>query len=179
MDTPYEHRLKEVIVWLQKEFATIRTGQATPTLLDSVKVESYGTFMPLLQISSIGVEDARTLRISLWDISQLAAVERAIREADLGVSVSTDSSGIRVTFPDLTTERRLQLVKLAKIKFEEARVSVRAIRDEIMKGIDSAEKAGDISEDEKRSKREQVQKVVDQTNRTLEAYFEKKEAEIK
>lgn len=178
MDNVHENRLKELILWLQKEFSTIRTGQATPVLLDSVRVETYGTFLPLQQIGSIGVEDARTLRIAVWDMSQLPAVERSIREANLGVSVSSDSAGIRVSFPDLTGERRAQLVKLAKSKLEESRVSVRAVRDDAMRAIDTAEKNGDISEDEKHAKRELVQKVVDQTNRTLEAHFEKKEIEI-
>ncbi len=178
MDQTYEARLKEVITWLQKEFATIRTGQATPVLLDSVRVESYGSFMPLQQIGSISVEDARTLRISVWDTSAVPAVERSIRDAELGVSVSSDSSGVRVSFPDLTTERRMQLVKLAKAKLEEARVTVRGVRDDVMKEIDAAHKAGEIGEDDKFSKRDAVQKNVDLTNRTLEAHFEKKEAEI-
>lgn len=178
MDRTYENRLKDVTLWLQKEFSTIRTGQATPVLLDSVKVESYGTYMPLQQIGSIGVEDARTLRLSLWDASLVPAVERAIRDADLGVSVSSDSAGVRVTFPDLTSERRAQLVKLAKTKLEDARVSVRAVRDEVMKIIDVALKANEITEDDKHSERELVQKSVDVTNRTLEALFEKKELEI-
>jgi ribosome recycling factor len=178
MDQTYENRLKEIINWLQKEFATIRTGQATPVLLDSVKVESYGTYMPLQQIGSISVEDARTLRISVWDNSVVAAVERSIRDADLGVSVSADSAGVRVIFPDLTTERRMQLVKLAKSKLEEARVTVRGVRDDVMKEIDAAHKAGEIGEDDKFTKRDAVQKSVDLTNRTLEAHFEKKEEEI-
>lgn len=179
MDQTYEQSLKDVVLWLQKELATIRTGQATPVLLDSVKVESYGTYMPLQQVGSIGVEDARTLRISVWDASQVAAIERAIRDADLGVSVSSDSAGVRVIFPDLTTERRMQLVKLAKTKLEDARVSVRAVRDEVMKGIETALKANEITEDDKHTLREKVQKSVDLTNRTLEAHFEKKEQEIK
>ncbi len=178
MDNGYEKRLKEVIEFLQKEFVAIRTGQATPALLDSVKVESYGTYMPIQQIGSIGVEDARTLRISTWDATQIPAIERAIRDSDLGVSVSTDSAGLRVIFPDLTAERRQQIVKIAKGKLEDARVSVRAVRDDAMKEIESALKAGDISEDDKHTQREQVQKNVDLTNRTLEAIFEKKEEEI-
>jgi ribosome recycling factor len=178
MDNGYEKRLKEVIEFLQKEFVAIRTGQATPALLDSVKVESYGTYMPIQQIGSIGVEDARTLRISTWDATQIPAIERAIRDSDLGVSVSSDSAGLRVIFPDLTAERRAQIVKIAKSKLEDARVSVRAVRDDAMKEIETALKAGDISEDEKHTKREQVQKNVDLTNRTLEALFEKKEEEI-
>ncbi len=178
MDNGYEKRLKEVIEFLQKEFVAIRTGQATPALLDSVKVESYGTYMPIQQIGSIGVEDARTLRISTWDATQIPAIERAIRDSDLGVSVSTDSAGLRVIFPDLTAERRQQIVKIAKSKLEDARVSVRAVRDDAMKGIEAALKAGDITEDDKHTQREQVQKNVDLTNRTLEAIFEKKEEEI-
>ena len=178
MDLDYEIRLKEVIEWLKTEFVAIRTGQATPALLDSVKVESYGTYMPIMQVGSIGVEDARTLRISTWDASQIPAIERAIRDSDLGVSVSSDSSGLRVSFPDLTLERRQQLVKLAKTKLEDARVSVRSVRDDVMKVIETALKANEITEDDKHTERDKVQKSVDLTNRTLEAIFEKKEAEI-
>ncbi len=178
MDSEYEKKLKDVIEFLQKEFVAIRTGQATPSLLDSIKVESYGTYMPIVQVGSIGVEDARTLRISTWDASLIPAIERAIRDSDLGVSVSSDSSGLRVIFPDLTAERRQQIVKIAKGKLEDARVSVRAVRDDAMKVIESALKAGDITEDDKHTMREKVQKAVDLTNRTLEAVFEKKEVEI-
>lgn len=178
MDDTYQKRLNEVIAWLQKEFVGVRTGQATPALLDSVKVETYGTYMPIEQLGSVGIEDARTLRIVPWDNSQVPAIERSIRDADLGVSVSSDSSGLRVSFPDLTAERRTQLVKIAKSKLEEARVAVRAVRDDVMKKIDAAQKAGEMGEDEKFTRRDAVQKSVDITNRTLEAVFEKKEIEI-
>lgn len=178
MDDTTKKRFSEVIDWLEKEFSAIRTGQATPTLLDSIRVESYGAFLPLNQVGSVGIEDARTLRISPWDATQVKAVERAISDADLGLSLVTDSSGVRVIFPELTGERRQQLVKLAKSKLEDARVSVKAVRDECMKAIDAAEKAGDISQDDKFSQKEEVQKVVDTTNRTLEARFAEKEVEI-
>jgi ribosome recycling factor len=178
MDDTYNNRLQEVVDWLKKEFVGIRTGQATPALLDSVKVETYGTYLPIPQLGSVGIEDARTLRIVPWDSTQVPAIERSIREADLGVSVSSDSSGLRVSFPDLTAERRQQLVKIAKGKLEEARVAVRAVRDDVMKKIDAAHKAGEIGEDDKFSKRDAVQKGVDTTNRMLEAVFEKKEIEI-
>lgn len=179
MDDIYQSRLNEVVSWLQKEFVSIRTGQATPALLDSIKVESYGSFMPLVQVGSVGIEDARTLRIVPWDASLVPAIERSIRESDLGVSVMSDSAGLRVGFPDLTSERRQQLVKVAKGKLEEARVAVRGVRDDIMKSIEVALKNNEITEDDKRTNRDQVQKAVDHTNRTLEAVFEKKEAEIK
>lgn len=178
MDDTIEKKLTDVTAWLNKEYTGIRTGQAAPALLDSVKVESYGARMPLIQIGSVGVEDARTLRVSPWDAGQVAAIEKAIRDADLGVSVVTDSSGLRVIFPELTSERRVQLLKLAKNKLEDGRVSVRAIRDEAMKRIDTAQKSGDISEDEKFTQKEQVQKLVDATNAKLERIYDEKEQEI-
>ncbi len=178
MDESTKKRFSEIIDWLDKEFSTIRTGQATPTLLDSIRVESYGAFLPLNQVGSVGIEDARTLRIVPWDNSQVKAVEKAIVDADLGLSVVTDSSGVRVIFPELTGERRQQLVKLAKSKLEDARVSVKSIRDDAMKAIDAAEKAGEISQDDKFASKEEVQKVVDATNRALEARFTEKEKEI-
>ncbi len=178
MDEITKKKFTEIIDWLDKEFATIRTGQATPTLLDAVRVESYGSFLPLNQIGSVGVEDARTLRISPWDATQVKAVERALNDADLGLSIVTDSSGVRVIFPELTGERRLQLVKIAKAKLEDARVSVKAVRDEVMKEIDAAEKAGEMSQDDKFAAKEEAQKVVDAANRALEARFAEKEKEI-
>jgi len=178
MDEVFKQKLKEATDWLQKEFTGIRTGQATPALLDSIKVESYGTFMPIVQIGSVGIEDARTIRIAPWDLSQVPAIERAIREADLGVSVSSDSMGLRVIFPELTSERRVQLVKLAKSKLEDARVTVRAMRDEIIKEIEAKRKTNEISEDDKFFLKDKVQKAVDNSNRNLELLFTQKEAEI-
>lgn len=173
-----ESKIQSVLDWLTSEYTGIRTGQATPALLDSVKIESYGTMMPLNQVASIGIEDARTLRISPWDSSLVKTLENTIRDADLGVSVIADSSGVRVVFPELTGDRRVQLLKLAKSKLEDARVSVRAIRDEVMKGLEKQQKDGDISEDEKFAKKEDVQKKVDAINRTLDSIYEKKEQEI-
>lgn len=178
MDDTHKQKIADIKVWLQKEYAGIRTGQATPALLDSIKVDQYGAKVPINQVGSVGVEDARTLRISTWDTDSIAAVERAIKDADLGVSVATDSSGLRVIFPELTSERREQLLKLAKQKLEDARVSVRGVRDDVMKDIDTAHKAGDISDDEKFKKREDIQKVIDATNKKLEALYDQKETEI-
>ncbi len=174
----FSERAVEVERWLEREYMSIRSGQATPGLLDGVKVPSYGALVPINQVGSVMVEDARTLRISTWDTSQIHAVETAIRDADLGLSVVTDSSGLRIIFPDLTSERRAQLLKLAKQKLEDARVSLRSARDEAMKELDKAEKAGDLSEDEKFKAKETIQKVVDTTNRSLDTHFEKKEVEI-
>jgi ribosome recycling factor len=174
----FESRLKAIIDWLTNEYSSIRTGQATPALIDGVKVESYGSMMPINQVASIGVEDARTIRVSPWDSQIVKSIETAIREADLGVSVVTDSSGLRIIFPELTGERRVQLLKLAKSKLEDARVSVRSARDEVMKEVEKQQKDGDISEDEKFAKKEDTQKKVDTANRSLDALYEKKELEI-
>ena len=171
-------KLDEVKEWLGKEFAGIRTGQAAPALLDAIKVENYGSMMPLNQVGSVGVEDARTLRISTWDAGVIPAVERALTEADLGVSVATDSAGLRVIFPELTAERRTQLQKLAKQKLEDARVSVRGARDEYMKALDGQEKGGDLSEDELFAKKDEAQKLVDTANKDLEDQFTQKEKEL-
>ncbi|MEK7638776.1 MAG: ribosome recycling factor [Patescibacteria group bacterium] len=178
MNEDFDKRLEEVKSWLQKEFAGIRTGQASPAILDGVRVESYGVLVPLIQVGSISVEDARTLRVSPWDASQIAAIERAIGDANLGVSVLTDSSGIRVKFPELTAERRTQLLKLAKSKLEDSRISVRGIRDEEMKLIDKQSKEGAIGEDEKFTRKEKVQTKIDAMNKTLEELFDKKEVEL-
>ncbi len=173
-----KQKLNEVKEWLQKEYAGIRTGKSSPALLDSIRVESYGSLMPINQVANISTEDARTLRVSPWDSSMIAAIERAVQDADLGVSLATDSSGVRVIFPELTIERRAQLQKLAKSKLEDARIRVRAVRDDVMKGIDKSEKDGIISEDQKFTQKETAQKAVDETNRALEQLFDQKEVEL-
>lgn len=178
MSPDTKKRLEEVVDWLQKEFASIRTGQANPGLLDGVKVEAYGTYMSIQQVGSVSIEDARTLRVSVWDNSQVSPLEKAIREADLGVSVVGDGTGLRVIFPELTSERRVQLVKLAKSKMEDARIAVRAVRDEAMKELERAFKASEISEDDKFTNKETIQKAVEDTNNKLESLCSAKEREL-
>ncbi len=169
---------EEVVKRLEREFASVRTGRATPILLDLVLVESYGVRVPIQQIGSLSVEDARTLRLSVWDQSAIKSAERAITEADLGVSVVVDGTGLRVIFPELTSERRVQLLKIAKSKLEEARVSLRSVRDEVIKDIERLEKAGEMSQDEKFGAKEEVQKHVESFNATLIHLYETKEKEI-
>ncbi len=173
-----KQKLNEVKEWLQKEYTAIRTGKASPSLLDSIRVESYGSLMPVNQVANISSEDARTIRVSPWDNSMISAIERAIQDADMGVSVATDSSGVRVIFPELSVERRAQLQKLAKSKLEEARIRVRGVRDEAMKNIDKSQKDGLISEDQRFNQKDTVQKSVDETNRQLEQLCDQKEAEL-
>lgn len=176
--TAFDARTKEVVEWLVKEYTAVRTGRATPALLDSVQVESYGARVPLMQVGSVGVEDPRTLRISAWDAGQVKAIEKAITDADLGVSVTTDDRGIRVTFPELTSERRTQLLKIAKAKLEDARVSLRAARDEVVRDLEQKEKASELTEDEKFRAKGDLQKRMDKANEQLDALLTKKETEI-
>ncbi|MCD5381210.1 MAG: ribosome recycling factor [Candidatus Pacebacteria bacterium] len=179
MDTDIKKKLQETKEWLQKEYSGIRTGQASPSLLDAIKVDNYGSMTPINQVGSVGIEDARTLKISPWDVTSAPAIEQAIRDADLGVSVVTDSAGLRVIFPELTVERREQLLKLAKSKLEDARITIRAARDEQMKLIEKSEKDGDISEDEKFGKKQSIQEDVDESNKGLDVLFDQKELELK
>lgn len=179
MDTELQQKLQETKEWLKQEYLGIRTGQASPALLDSVKVQNYGSLVPLNQVGTIGVEDARTLRISAWDTSLIPAIEQSIHDANLGVSLATDSSGLRVVFPELTAERREQLLKLSKSKLEDARITVRSSRDEAMKEIEKAGKDGDLSEDEIFIKKESIQAEIEKTNKDLEALFTAKEKELK
>lgn len=174
----FQKKLDGVIEWLRNEYVAIRTGQANPSLLDSVRVDSYGSKVALNQVGSVGIEDARTLRISAWDSDSIGAIERALMDADLGIGVVTDSQGLRVSFPELTGERREQLIRLAKQKMEEGRVRVRNARDERMKNIESRNKAKEIGDDDARREKEQVQKQIDDTNRKLESLYEQKEKEI-
>jgi ribosome recycling factor len=164
--------------WLVREYQGLRTGRATPAILDSIRVMAYGSSTPLKQVANVSTEDARTLRITAWDASVTKDIERGIAAADLGVGIVSDSSGIRVTFPELTAERRTQLIKVAKQKLEEARTAVRVARDEIKKDIQEKEREGEMSEDEKFKCNEEMQKRVDAANDALEKQFEKKEEEM-
>ena len=163
---------------LSKEFSAIRTGRATPTILDGVSVEAYGSRMPLNQIGGINVEDSKTLRISPWDSSQTKAVENAIIAASLGLSVGTDERGLRVIFPDLTSERRGILIRTAKEKLEEVRVRLRKERDNAWQDIQKKEKEGDMGEDEKFRLKDEMQKIIDQASKRLEEMLQRKEKEI-
>lgn len=164
--------------WLAREYRALRTGRASPAILDSVMVTAYGSLSPLKQVANVATEDARTLRVSAWDSSLIKDVEKAITAADLGVGVIADSSGVRVTFPELTGERRQELIKVAKGKLEEARAGVRVARDEVWKDIQEQEREGTITEDDKFRLKEDMQKRVDAANDKLEAAFKHKEQEM-
>ncbi len=164
--------------WLAKEYRGLRTGRAAPAILDSVMVSAYGSMTPLKQVGNVSTEDARTLRVSAYDAGVIKDIERAITAANLGVGTSSDGATVRVTFPELTSERREQLVKFAKGKLEEARTAVRIARDESWKEIQEREREGTLTEDDKFSLKEELQKRVDKVNAELESAFESKEKEM-
>lgn len=176
--TKLKSNTKSVEDWLTKEFGGIRTGRAAPAMLDGIVVEAYGSKMPLKQVAAINIEDARTIRIAPYDLTQGKAIEKAVTAANLGLSVSADDRGVRVNFPELTAERRELLLKIAKEKLEQAKVSLRKHRDEIVRDIDDKEKKKEMSEDEKFRAKTELQKLTDSENKKLEEHYGKKEKEI-
>ncbi len=170
--------IKETEEWLARELSGVRTGRATPSLLDGVKPEAYGARTALRELASVSVEDARTLRIIPWDMSVVKAIEKGITDADLGVGVATDDQGLRVSFPELTSERRAQLSKLAGDKTEQAKVTLRSHRTDALKALEVAEKAGGMGEDEVKRLKGEIQKLIDVGNDSLAKILERKENEI-
>ncbi len=160
------------------EASKIRTGRAHPGLVENLMVDYYGTRTPLRQIASISIPEARQILISPWDKGSLVLIEAAIRESDLGLNPGNDGVALRITLPALNEETRKNFVKSLNQRAEEARIGVRNVREEIWKDIQEREKAGDISEDDKFSGKEDLQKVVDEYNQKLETLRKKKEEEI-
>ncbi|HUO50525.1 MAG TPA: ribosome recycling factor [Candidatus Paceibacterota bacterium] len=175
---PLETKVASTKEWLAKEFRNIRTGRANPAILDTVQASAYGSLMPLKQLAQIGVEDARTIRVQPYDPSTIKDIERAITAANLGVGTSSDGTHVRVTFPELTGERRQELVKMAKGKLEEARAAIRVARDEAWKEIQEKERDSAITEDDKFDLKNELQKKVDTANEDLQSAFEAKETEM-
>lgn len=169
--------IKETDEWLARELSGVRTGRATPALLDGVKPEAYGTRTPLRELAAISVEDPRTLRVIPWDKSLGKTIEKAIVEADLGVGVAVDDQGLRVSFPELTADRRTQLKKLAGEKTEHAKVTLRSHRTDALKEIEALVKEG-MGEDIGKRQKDELQKLVDAGNEALLAHLAKKEEEI-
>ncbi len=174
----FKEKTNAVVTWLQKECGLIRTGRATPNLLDGIFVESYGAKVPLSQIGSIGTDDPKTLRVTPWDMTMSKHIEKAITVANLGLSVVLDDRGVRVVFPELSAERRVALVKIAKERLEEARKTLRLERDKTWTDIQNKEKEGGMGEDEKFRLKKEMEKIGDETQKKLEELIAKKEKEI-
>ncbi len=165
-------KLKKIEGWLIKEYSSIRTGHATPMVLDNVMVENYGSKMPIKNIAQISIEDSKTLRIIPWDKSHIKNIETAIMSSNLGLSVVSDGEGVRIIFPLLTTENRSDLIKILKEKMENARINVRKERQ------DEIDKTSDLSEDNRKRAKDDIQKCVEEANKNLEEIFIKKETDL-
>ena len=175
---PFKKNLSAAEEWLKKELQQVRTGQASPSILDGVRVEVYGAPLALKEVASVLIEGARTLRVTPWDKAQVKDIEKAITLADLGVSVAVDDQGVRVNFPELTSDKRKDFAKTAKDKMEDAKKHVRGHRDQVVKDLQAKEKAGGYGKDEIFRLTKEVQKLVDEANKRLEDAYAKKEKEI-
>lgn len=171
-------KMQRSIEATERDYATIRTGRATPALLDRVKVAYYGSEMPVSQLATVSVPEPRQLLISPWDKSVLAAIEKAIFASDLNLTPSNDGSVIRLEIPALTEERRKELTKLVHHKAEEHKVSIRNLRRDANDGLDKKQKAGDITEDDAERGKKEVQKLTDEFIGKVDAITTKKVAEI-
>ena len=176
--TETKNAFQEVKDQLKKEYLQISTGRANPSLLDAIKIDSYGTQQPLKNVASITTDDARTLRITPWDKSQIKDIEKAVVDSKLPFSVSSNESSVMVNIPQLTEEGKKEIMKLVKEKLEIARVRVRNIRQDSMKEIERREKEGEYAEDDKNRFKEELQKLVDATNKDLEEIYSTKEKDI-
>lgn len=176
--TSFKQASESTLNWFKKECAGIRTGLATSSILDGVSVEVYGSKMSISQVASIIASGPKSLLVTPWDQSVAPDIDRAIRESNLGLSVTHDGQGVKVSFPELTSERRAILTKMVKEKFEEARIRVRTEREKNLANIDHGEKEGSLSKDDKFRLKSELQKLVDDTNHKLEELVLKKEKEI-
>jgi ribosome recycling factor len=178
MDTAeLKRRMQGAVAALRIELTGLRTGRASTSLLEPIRVEAYGSSMPLNQVGSVSVPEPRMLSVQVWDRALVSAVDRAIREANLGLNPISDGTLLRIPIPDLTADRRQELVKIAHKYAEAARVAVRHVRRD---GHDvlKKEKAGGMSEDQQRQLTDQIQKMTDDTIAEIDAILATKEAEI-
>lgn len=171
-------RMNKAIDVLKKDYATLRAGRATPALLDKIQVDYYGTPTPINQMAKIAVPEPRLLTIQPWDKSALADIERAIMKSDLGLTPNNDGSVIRLNIPQLTQERRNELVKVVKKKAEDCRVAVRNVRRDANDQLKMFKKDGEISEDDERRAEDEIQKMTDKHIKDIDHVMEVKEAEI-
>jgi ribosome recycling factor len=170
MDSSIEHT--------RQEFNSVRTGRASPALLDRISIDYYGTQTPLKNMATIGAPEARLLTVQPYDPTQIRAVEKAIQESDLGLTPSNDGKLIRLPIPQLTEERRKELVKLVRRYAEEGRVAVRNVRRDVMRHLEELVRNGDVGDDEERRAETQVQKLTDDHVKRIDELLKHKEAEI-
>lgn len=173
-----EENMGKALEAMRKEFASIRTGKATPSLLDGIKVDYYGTMTPLSQVANIAVPDARLLVIQPWEKKLIPEIVKAIQKSDLGLNPQSDPNVVRLPIPPLTEERRKDLVKVVKKVAEEGKVAIRNVRRDSNDALKKAEKDKEISEDESRKGQDRVQEITDDHIEKIEEMLKKKEQEI-
>jgi len=171
-------RMDSALEALRREFASVRTGKASPALLDSIRVEAYGSKVPLNQVGTVAAPEPRLLTITPWDKSLLKEIDRGLRESDLGLNPSNDGTIIRVPIPALTEERRREFVKHLHKMAEEARVAVRQARKDANDDVKARQKKEGLSEDDIRREQDKVQKLTDQYIGKVEEILKGKEAEV-
>jgi ribosome recycling factor len=174
-----QNRSREVENWFRSEISLLRTGRASPALLENIKVDYYGAKALLKSMASISTKDARTLRVAPWDLESITQIEQAIRASELGVQPIVEKNLIRVVFPELTEERRNSLLKILAGKLEEAKISLRREREEVWRDIQDKEQRGELSEDDKYRYKDELQKIIEKSMKTLEETAAKKKEEIR
>lgn len=173
-----EERMDKVIAAFQRELATLRAGRATPSLLDRIEVDYYGTATPLNQLAGVSAPEPRLLVIQPWDKQAIGEIEKAVLKSDLGLTPSSDGSVIRLSIPQLTEERRKELVKFVRKKAEESKVSIRNIRRDSNDEVKQLEKSSDITEDECRRGLDKIQEITDEKINEIDEILERKEKEM-
>ena len=174
----YEDKMKKSVEAVENDFATVRAGRANASVLNRISVDYYGTPTPIQQIASISSPDPRTLAISPWDASAVKAIEKAIQESDLGINPQNDGKVIRLAFPQLTEERRKELVKLIHKSAETGKIAVRNVRRDAMEYFKKAQKASEITEDELKIAEKDLQKLTDDSCKEIDKLLENKKKEL-
>lgn len=174
----YEEKMKKSIESVANDFAAVRAGRANASVLNRIHVDYYGTPTPIQQIASVGSPDPRTLLITPWDASALKAIEKAILESDLGINPQNDGKAIRLSFPQLTEERRKELVKQIHKYAENGKVAVRNIRRDAMDNFKKQQKASEITEDELKIAEKDLQKMTDDSCKEIDKILDNKEKEL-
>ncbi len=173
-----ESKLRETVLKFEEELKNIRTGRAHTGMVENLTIEVYGAHMPLSHIAALSTPDAKSIIIKPWDKTNLPAIEQAIQKSNLGLQPISDKDQIRLSIPLLTEERRKEMVKIVGKKMEEARIAVRVLRDEVWKKIQEDEHEGIISENEKFSDKEKMEKIVAEINKKIAKTADKKEKEL-
>jgi ribosome recycling factor len=176
--TMAERRMHGALDSVRREFSTIRTGRANPAILDRVEVEAYGSKMPLRSVANVSVPEPRLLTVTPFDPGTIKAIERAIDTSDVGLNPQNDGKIIRLPIPELTEERRKQLIRLARSMAEEGRVSVRNVRRDEMRDLHELMKEGEISQDDERRAEAELQQLTDSYIKRVDAALADKEAEL-